>query len=47
MGPSHEEGGIPIEVEGGEYIMPSGYDPEYEPLLEAMRNQTLASKMNK
>jgi len=43
-GPSHNEGGIPIEAEGGEYIVPAGYDPKYEPLLEAMRRETLINR---
>ena len=34
-GPSHSKGGIPIEVEGGEYIIKkSSVNAETEPLLE-------------
>ena len=34
-GPSHKEGGIPIEVEGGEYIIKkSSVNKETEPILE-------------
>ena len=34
-GKSHEEGGIPIEVEGGEYIIKkSSVNAETEPILE-------------
>ena len=47
LGPSHEEGGIPIEVEGGEYIMPKGYNPRYEPILEAMRKETLQTRLQR
>ena len=47
LGPSHEEGGIPIEVDGGEYVIPAGYNPKYEPILEAMRKETLQSRLQK
>ena len=34
-GPSHAKGGIPIEVEGGEYIIKKGsVNAETEPILE-------------
>ena len=34
-GPSHDKGGIPIEVEGGEYVIKkSSVNKETEPLLE-------------
>ena len=34
-GPSHKEGGIPIEVEGGEYIIKkSSVNAETEPILK-------------
>ena len=34
-GPSHKKGGIPIEVEGGEYIIKkSSVNAETEPILE-------------
>ena len=34
-GPSHAKGGIPIEVEGGEYIIKkSSVNKETEPILE-------------
>ena len=34
-GPSHAKGGIPIEVEGGEYVIKkSSVNKETEPLLE-------------
>ena len=34
-GPSHEEGGIPIEVEGGEYIIrKESVNAETKPILE-------------
>ena len=34
-GPSHAKGGIPIEVEGGEYIIKkSSVNAETEPILE-------------
>jgi hypothetical protein len=34
-GPSHEKGGIPIEVEGGEYIIKKdSVNAETEPILE-------------
>ena len=34
-GPSHTEGGIPIEVEGGEYIIKKdSVNAETEPILE-------------
>mgnify|MGYP003135408419 CR=1 FL=1 len=34
-GPSHEKGGIPIEVEGGEYIIKkSSVNKDTEPYLE-------------
>ena len=34
-GPSHEKGGIPIEVEGGEYVIKkSSVNKDTEPYLE-------------
>ena len=34
-GPSHDKGGIPIEVEGGEYVIKKdSVNPETEPILE-------------
>jgi len=34
-GPSHDKGGIPIEVEGGEYVIKkSSVNKETEPILE-------------
>ena len=34
-GPSHDKGGIPIEVEGGEFVIKkSSVNKETEPLLE-------------
>ena len=34
-GPSHKKGGIPIEVEGGEYVIKKGsVNKETEPILE-------------
>ena len=34
-GPSHDKGGIPIEVEGGEYIIKkSSVNKETQPILE-------------
>ena len=34
-GPSHEKGGIPIEVEGGEYVIKKGsVNKDTEPILE-------------
>ena len=34
-GPSHDDGGIPIEVEGGEYIIKKdSVNAETEPILE-------------
>jgi hypothetical protein len=36
-GPSHEEGGIPIEVEGGEYIIKkSSVNAATKPVLESI-----------
>ena len=36
-GPSHKKGGIPIEVEGGEYIIKkSSVNKETEPVLESI-----------
>ena len=34
-GPSHEKGGIPIEVDGGEYVIKKGsVNKDTEPILE-------------
>lgn len=40
IGPSHADGGIKIEVEGGEYVMPREETGIYYRELEAMRNRT-------
>jgi len=38
-GPSHKKGGIPIEVEGGEYkIKKDSVNKETEPILEKINN---------
>ncbi len=47
QGPSHDQGGIPIEAEGGEYIVKAdSVTPETKPLLEAI-NQTGTNPMKK
>ena len=46
-GPSHEEGGIPIEVEGGEYIIKKdSVNPETEPILEFVNENGKLPKGN-
>ena len=40
IGPSHSDGGIRIEAQGGEYIMPREQTAMYYSILEAMRNKS-------
>ena len=40
IGPSHSDGGIRIEAQGGEYIMPREQTAMYYGILEAMRSKS-------
>ena len=40
IGPTHADGGIKIEAQGGEYIMPREQTSMYYGILEAMRNKS-------
>ena len=46
-GPSHKKGGIPIEVEGGEYIIKkSSVNKETEPILESINENGNLKEQN-
>jgi hypothetical protein len=46
LGPGHDRGGVNINAEGGEYVMPKEATLRYFPLLEEMRAMRYATRQN-